>query len=120
VVAINVGRTQGDWRLVEALASTLKAEFPSVYLIDTGDAGYDVINVLVVATKQPTRLENLAANAELLASSGSEMGQLLQGVIAGVEDRVREFTEPTLVLTDDKAPVEQIVHGLILSYLAGR
>jgi hypothetical protein len=33
--------------------------------------------------------------------------------------RAEEFAEPTLVFTDDKAPVEQVVHGLILSFVAG-
>jgi spermidine synthase len=118
VVAINVGRTQSDWRLVEALASTLKSEFPSVYLVDMGDAGYDIINVLVVATKQPTRLENLAGNLELMASS-PETG-LLQEVAREALRRAEEFTAPTVVFTDDRAPVEQVVHGLILSYLMGK
>ena len=59
VVAINVGRTRTDWSLVEVLASTLKAEFPNVYTVDLTQPGQDLINVLVVATRQPTRLENL-------------------------------------------------------------
>ncbi len=120
VVAINAGRTQSDWRLVEALASTLKAEFPNVYLVDTGDVGYDIINVLVVATNQPTRLENLAANADLMASNPSGASHLLQTVMGKAMGQVVEFTEPTVVFTDDKAPVEQVVHGLILSYLMGQ
>ena len=37
VVAINAGRTQTDWSLVEVLASTLKAEFPNVYLVDLAE-----------------------------------------------------------------------------------
>jgi len=120
VVAVNAGRTQSDWRLVEALASTLKAEFPNVYLVDMGDEGYDIINVLIVATKQPTRLENLEANADLMASSPSRTSRLLQTVIGEAMGRVVEFTEPTVVFTDDKAPVEQVVHGLIFSYLMGQ
>jgi predicted membrane-bound spermidine synthase len=120
VVAINVGRTQSDWRLVEALASTMKAEFPSVYLVDMGDEGYDIINVLVVATVQPTRLENLVTNAALLAASSTETGQLLHGVASEAVGRAQEFTTPGTVFTDDKAPVEQVVHGLIVNYLMGR
>ena len=113
VVAINVGRTRSDWSLVEVLASTLKAEFPNVYTVDLAAPGYDLINVLVVATRQPTRLENLAANSELLEDA------LLQQVAAEALPRAAEFTEPTLVFTDDRAPVEQVVHGLILSFVAG-
>jgi spermidine synthase len=113
VVAINVGRTRSDWSLVEVLASTLKAEFPNVYLVDLAQPGQDLINVLVVATKQPTSLENLAANAELMEHP------LLQQVTEASIPRAVEFTEPTTVFTDDKAPVEQVVHGLILSFVAG-
>jgi len=113
VVAINVGRTQSDWSLVEVLASTLKAEFPNVYTVDLGREGQNLINVLVVATKQPTRLENLADNAALMSDP------LLSRVAEASIPRAQEFTDPTVVLTDDKAPVEQVVHGLILSFVTG-
>ena len=113
VVAINVGRTRSDWSLVEVLASTLKAEFPNVYTVDLAQPGQDLINVLVVATKQPTQLENLAANAGQLANP------ILRQVAENAIVRAEEFTEPTVVFTDDKAPVEQVVHGLILSFVTG-
>jgi predicted membrane-bound spermidine synthase len=113
VVAINVGRTQSDWSLVEVLASTLKAEFPNVYTVDLAQPGQDLINVLVVATIQPTRLENLAANAEHMTNP------ILSQVTEAAIPRAQEFTEPTMVFTDDKAPVEQVIHGLILSFVTG-
>lgn len=113
VVAINVGRTQTDWSLVEVLASTLKAEFPNVYTVDLAQPGQDLINVLVVATKKPTRLENLAANAELMEHP------LLSQVAQASVPRAQEFTQPSVVFTDDKAPVEQVVHGLIFSFVTG-
>lgn len=114
VVAINVGRTRTDWSLVQVLASTLKAVFPNVYTIDLAQPGFDLINVLVVATKQPSRVENLAANAGLMTNP------ILQKVAGDSILRAVEFTTPTTVFTDDKAPVEQVVHGLILSFVAGR
>jgi predicted membrane-bound spermidine synthase len=113
VVAINAGRTQSDWSLVEVLASTLKAEFPNVYTVDLAQPGQTLINVLVVATNKPTRLENLAANAELIENP--LLGRVAQASVS----RAQEFTEPTAVFTDDKAPVEQVVHGLILSFVMG-
>jgi len=109
-----VCRTRTDWSLVEVLASTLKAEFPNVYLVDLAQPGQDLINVLVVATKQPTRLENLAENTELMTHP------ILQQVAESSLPRATEFSTPTIVFTDDKAPVEQVVHGLILSFVAGR
>jgi spermidine synthase len=114
VVAINVGRTRTDWSLVEALAGTLRTEFPNVYMVDLSQHGFELINVLVVATKQPTRLENLEANAALLTHP------LLQQVADASIPRASEFTEPTVIFTDDKAPVEQVVHGLILSFVTGQ
>ena len=114
VVAINVGRTRTDWSLVEVLAGTLKAVFPNVYMVDLAQPGQELINVLVVATKQPTRLDNLAANA------GQLENPYLQDVASRSLPRAEEFTAPGLVFTDDKAPVEQVVHGLILSFVTGR
>jgi spermidine synthase len=114
VVAINVGRTRNDWGLVEVLASTLKAEFPNVYTVDLAQPGQNLINVLVVATKQPTNLENLATNAALLENP------ILAQVANASIPRAAEFTTPTMVFTDDKAPVEQVVHGLILSFVTGQ
>jgi hypothetical protein len=73
-----------------------------------------LINVLVVATNQPTKLENLAANATLMNHP------ILQQVAGNSIPRAVEFTNPTVVFTDDKAPVEQVVHGLILSFVAGQ
>jgi predicted membrane-bound spermidine synthase len=114
VVAINVGRTRTDWSLVEVLASTLKAVFPNVYMVDLAVPGADLSNVLVVATRQPTSLENLSRNAELMTHP------ILREVAGSAVARASEFTTPTMVFTDDKAPVEQVVHGLILSFVAGR
>jgi len=114
VVAINVGRTRTDWSLVEVLASTLKSVFPNVYTVDLAQPGQNLINVLVVATKQPTSLGNLEENAERLENP------YLQQVATRSIPRAAEFTDPTMVFTDDRAPVEQVVHGLILSFVTGR
>ena len=113
VVAINAGRSRTNWTLVQALASTMKAEFPSVYTVDLAPPDQDAGNVLVVATKQPTRIENLARNMELMTHP------LLRRVAEDALPLTAEFTEPSVVFTDDKAPVEQVVHGLILSWLVG-
>ena len=113
VVAINVGRTRTNWSLVNVLAGTLKAVFPNVYTVDLASPGSDLSNVLVVATKQPTSLDNLARNMELMTNP------ILREVAGSAVPRAAEFTTPGVVFTDDKAPVEQVVHGLILSFVAG-
>jgi predicted membrane-bound spermidine synthase len=134
VVAINAGRSEDDYSLVNALASTMKSVFPSVYVLDTLDYGSDLGNSLVIATLRPTRAENLAANAGLMQNP------LLQDVAArSFITRLWEVrcsggqtwlpanpstTQPPIEacaspFTDDKAPVEQVVHKLILRYMLG-
>jgi predicted membrane-bound spermidine synthase len=114
VVALNAGRTSTDYSLVNALAGTMKAVFPNVYVIDTPDDGNVLGNSLVVGTRQPTRLENFAANAARLRNP------LLRTVADNSLSRTREYTAATPVFTDDKAPVEQLIHGLILRYVTGQ
>jgi spermidine synthase len=114
VMAINAGRTSRDYSLVEALGHTIQAVFPKVYVIDMPDYGSSLGNSLVIATKQPTQLENFAINA----------GQLQHPLLRVVADRslhtrIWELPPGEVVFTDDKAPVEQVIHNLIFRYLVG-
>jgi hypothetical protein len=110
VAVINVGRTHTDYSLVDVLASTVKDVFPSVYVIDTPDYGSDLGNSLVVGTMKPTKLANFAANVALMDHP------LLLDTAQRTLGHIREVEESTVVFTDDKAPVERVVHGLILRY----
>ncbi|TEU15426.1 MAG: spermine synthase [Anaerolineales bacterium] len=110
VAVINVGRTHTDYSLVDVLASTMKDVFPSVYIIDTPDYGSDLGNSLVVGTVKPTRLSSFEANVALMDHP------LLLDVAQRTLGHIREVEKSTVVFTDDKAPVEQMVHGLILRY----
>jgi spermidine synthase len=134
VVAINAARTANDYALVNALASTMKAVFPSVYVLDAPDYGSDLGNSLVIGTIQPTHPDNLAINARLITNP------LLQDVAArSLDTRLWEVrcsqaetwspasSATTMIpietctppFTDDKAPVEQVIHALILRYVLG-
>jgi predicted membrane-bound spermidine synthase len=55
VVVINAGRTNRDFRLVEALAQTMHAVFPTVYIIDT--ARFE--NSIIIGTNHPRRWQTL-------------------------------------------------------------
>jgi len=116
VVAINAGRSTTDYSLVNALGATMKTVFPTVYVLDVPDYGSSLGNSLVIATKQPTRPENFAANA-------ANLQHPLLRVVAdrSLDSRMWEFQPPAdaVVFTDDKAPVEQVIHGLILRYILG-
>lgn len=114
VVVINAGRTSTDYSLVEVLGSTMKSVFPDVYVIDVPSYGSSLGNSLVIATKQPTQIDNFAFNT----------AQLQHPLLRLVADRARssqiwELQRTDLVFTDDKAPVEQVIHQLILKYILG-
>ena len=116
VVAINAGRTSTDYSLVEVLGTTMKSVFPNVYVFDVPDYGSLLGNSLVIATKQPTQIENFEYNV-------AQFQQPLLRIVANrsLGARIWEFhpTDENLVFTDDKAPVEQVIHRLIVRYLLG-
>jgi len=114
VVAVNVGRTHRDYSLVHAIAATLGQVFPSVYLVDLPDDG-ELGNTLVVATRRPTTLADFRANlpafdAPLLA----EVGRRAAGWAAPAAP-----PPGAPIFTDDRAPVEQVVHALVLRQMLG-
>ncbi len=106
VVAINVGHTDSDWRLVEAMVATLGQVFPSVHVINVRDT----FNAVVVATVQPSRADNLAANLPYMAHP-----LLVQAAQRAVAD-LHPVAPGRLVFTDDKAPVEYLTNLLLLRY----
>ena len=116
VMAINVGRSRTDFALVDVLCHTAHSVFPNVYVIDAPDYGSELGNSLVVATRQPTRPDNLAANLKLIEHP------LLREVATAALPTLRPCAgqEESLVFTDDRAPVEQVIHGLIVRYVLGR
>lgn len=112
VAAVNVGRTQTDYRLVAALASTMAAVYPNVYLID--DPNFD--NTLVFGTNEPVSIDDVRHNLGLvdapLASSAAQT--------ALAEGRLRVSPYHGQVYTDDLAPVEQLIDEIIFSYVTGK
>lgn len=111
VVAINVGRTADDFTLVNALAATMKRTFPSVFILDEPTFGANLGNSLVVASYHFSHLDDFYANME----------NLPEPILAEVARRYRPYArvapDEGIVLTDDKAPIEQIVHGIVMHYL---
>ena len=120
---------------MNVLASTMKRVFPSVYVLDSLDYGSDLGNSLVIGTIQPTRPDNLAANAALMSNpllqdvAARSLGTRLWEVRCTGDETWSPANPYTTavpieacmpIFTDDKAPVEQVVHGLILRYVLGR
>ncbi len=110
VVALNAARTNTDYRLVDALAATMRQVFPSVYLIDHPNNA----NTLIVGTNQPTTLDDFRANVATLTDP------YLRLVAAQSLPTARLATETTPVFTDDHAPVENLIDNIILRYALGK
>lgn len=110
VVAINVGRTPGDYRLVEAFVATLSHLFPSVHVLDVPGS----YNSIVVATVQPTVPQNLLANRPLMGHPA------LQAIADEAWQNLRLVEPGPVVFTDDRAPVELLTHAVVLDFILER
>jgi len=107
VAVMNVGRTETDYRLVDAIASTMKDVFPNVYVIDTER----YTNSMVIATRSPSQIETFARNVDQQpAGPVRTVGE--QALRTG---NIREVTESTVVFTDDHAPVARVVDMMIIN-----
>lgn len=116
VLAINIGRTATNFELVDRLAATVLMVFPSVYVIDEPGPAHDLGNSLLVATVRETSIENFSVNlARLPSTVHPDMLVFAQQAQQWV--RVAATRETTLPFTDDKAPVEQVVHQIIFDYM---
>ena len=111
VLAINVGRTPTDRRLIEALGGTLASVFPTIYVVDVPDT----FNSILYATVQATRQENLVAN--LIALQGSEAPKLLLDVLERTIVNLRPPPESGIVFTDDWAPIEGLTNSIAIRFL---
>lgn len=110
VLVINVGRTPGDRRLIEALSGTLSAVFPSVHVVDVPNTGF---NSMMYATMQPTSASNLADN---LARLPADAHPVLRAALTDAAANLKPTPASTTVFTDDWAPVEQYADAIVLGY----
>jgi predicted membrane-bound spermidine synthase len=113
VVAINVGHTPGpdggDWRLVDAMVNTMLQSFADAHIIAIPGS----FNAVVVATVQPSTPGNLMANLPLLTD------ERLATLATQAHANVRGPGDSNIVFTDDRAPVEQMTHAVVLRYVLG-
>jgi spermidine synthase len=110
VVAINVGRTDTDRRLVDAMTSTMLQVFPNVHAMDVPLS----FNTILVATNQPTQNTNLVDNLDNLPADSNPI--LRDALILGTQHLVPTQMSDT-IFTDDRAPVETLVDSLVLNFL---
>jgi len=110
VLAINVGRTPADNRLVDALSGTLNAVFPNVFVLDSNRR---FTNSVIYATSSPASVDQFVARA------GAETNPKLQPIAAEalLTGGIRQVRANGIVFTDDLAPVERLIDDIILSYI---
>lgn len=108
VAVVNAGRTATDYRLVDALASTMAAVYPSVFLVDVPQFA----NTLIYGTTEPVSLSDVEHNLGLVRAPVAQ--QVAQSVLD--EGRLRASPYHGQVFTDDLAPVERLIDEIIFSY----
>jgi len=113
VVAVNAGRTATDYRLVDALAGTLRTLFRQVYVIDA--TAYT--NTLVFATDAPTSLPEFQQRVRDVTTARDPLGMVATRALE--QGRPRPAPRGP-VFTDDLAPVERLIDQIILGYIRGR
>jgi spermidine synthase len=112
VAVVNAGRTATDYRLVDALASTMAAVYPSVFLVDVPAFS----NTLIYGATEPTTVEEVEHNLGLISEPVAR--DVARSVID--DGRLRVSPYHSQVFTDDLAPVERLIDEIIFSYLTGR
>ncbi len=108
VVAINVGRTHDDYRLVEAMLATLLQVFPSAHVIDVSYS----FNTVVVATVQPTEADNLLLNLPGLAGD-----EFLHPAALSAVANLRPTEPSAVIFTDDRAAIELMTNALVFDFV---
>jgi spermidine synthase len=112
-VVVNAGRTATDYRLVDALASTMGAVFPSVFLVDVPTFA----NTMIFGTSEPTTTTDVLHNLGL--ATAPIVVQVATSAVDGGTGALRESTYHSQVFTDDLAPVERLIDQIIFSYATG-
>jgi spermidine synthase len=107
VVVVNVGRSETDFRLVDALSSTLSNVFRSVWLVDV--QGYD--NTMVMASNDGISLDQIL---ERLRTAVPGSNQQLVAANAFATGNIRMNASSQRAYTDDRAPVETLIDRMIL------
>jgi hypothetical protein len=86
--------------------------FPSIHIMDIPGS----LNTMIFATKQPTVKENFAVNMVSLAQDKS-VNPLLVTTMANTFANLKPGYDTTTVFTDDRAPIEWIVNGMVVSFV---
>ncbi len=107
VAVVNAGRTTTDFRLVDALAATMRDVFPYVLAIDV----QRYTNTMLIGSHAPLTGEALQANVAALAVDSPAREVAGWSMTSG---NMREIEPGGTIFTDDRAPVEMVIDQMIL------
>ncbi len=113
VLMINAGRAGTDFKLVDAIASTMRAVFPHVYIVDVAGEGRAGGNSMVAGMMEADGIANFRANAA--RATDPILRQVFDA--STKYGNLREVPPSDFAFTDDKAPVEEVVDQIILNYV---
>jgi predicted membrane-bound spermidine synthase len=114
LAVVNAGRPPGgDDRLVNAIAGTMRNVFPQVFIIDTRRPSS---NGIIIGVNQPVGdgVANFQQNA--VAMDIPALQVVMYWALVEGDGPVREFSPAEArfpPFTDDRAPVEQLIDGMI-------
>ncbi len=109
VVAVNAARTAADNRLADALAATMRQVYPVVVMIDHPNGA----NTVILASTEPLTLD---AFRERLAALRDPTLRYAADIAAA---HLRPALADQPVFTDDRAPVENLIHSIIFDFAFG-
>jgi predicted membrane-bound spermidine synthase len=107
VVVVNAGRTDQDFRLVDALSATMRSVFKSTLVVDVDR--YD--NSMIYATNDDISVGGFEQQLAV-----AQPTPFLTDVATWALDHgnIRQASSSATVLTDDRAPVEWIIDQIII------
>ena len=111
-VVINTGRSPGDRRLIDGLATTIGTIFPSIYVMDIPNS----FNSMIYATLQPTTVDALYQNIERLGALTTTNTLLSESLVLAATN-LQAAALHTTVFTDDRSPIEWITNTMILKFI---
>lgn len=110
VMVINIGRSENDRRLIDALGSTILEVFPTIHVMDLPFS----FNSILFATKSPTFESNLQSNYDILVNQNTH--PLLLETMKITIDNLQPAPQKLVVFTDDKAPIEWYTNAMIIDF----
>ncbi len=111
VLVINVGRSPLDRTLVNDLSTTIRAVFPTVFVMDLPGS----FNTILFATRQPGSWDNLRANyAQLVEGDAPEL--LLEAMTTTINFK-QPAPEITRVYTDDRTTIEWVTNKIVVDFI---